>query len=62
MKDIDPNAPQAHAAPGINRHLVAKIVLDDQRQQWLTENRSAIDAYGSKVEREGVFSDGLRRF
>ena len=30
--------------------------------QWLDENREAIDAYNQRVEREGVFSDGLRSF
>lgn len=32
------------------------------REQWLAENRPAIDAYNEHVEKHGVFSDGLRTF
>lgn len=31
-------------------------------QQWLEENQGAIDDYNARIERSGVFSDGLRRF
>lgn len=33
-----------------------------QREQWLAENRKAIDAYNEHVEAHGVFSDDLRSF
>lgn len=33
-----------------------------KRERWLAENREAIDAYNARVERDGVFSDGLRSF
>jgi antitoxin CcdA len=33
-----------------------------ERKRWLTENRAAIEAYNDQVERDGVFSDGLRAF
>lgn len=33
-----------------------------QQQRWREENRAAVDAYNAHVERDGVFSDGLRRF
>ena len=33
-----------------------------QREQWLAENRKAIDAYNAHVEAHGVFSDDLRSF
>lgn len=33
-----------------------------QRAQWLAENKGAIEAYNDHVEKNGVFSDGLRRF
>ncbi len=33
-----------------------------QREQWLVENRNAIAAYNDHVEKQGVFSDGLRAF
>lgn len=29
---------------------------------WLERNRAAIEAYNERVERDGVFSDGLRTF
>jgi antitoxin CcdA len=32
------------------------------RERWLTENRAGIEAYNEQVERDGVFSDGLRAF
>ncbi len=32
------------------------------RQQWLAENRNAIENYNEYVVQYGVFSDGLRRF
>lgn len=33
-----------------------------KRERWLAENREAISAYNTRVERDGVFSDGLRSF
>ena len=30
--------------------------------QWLEENKPALDDYNARIERRGVFSDGLRRF
>jgi antitoxin CcdA len=33
-----------------------------QREQWLRENQSAIDAYNLRVEEQGTFSDGVRSF
>jgi len=32
------------------------------REQWLSENREAIDAYNEHVGKHGVFSDGVRSF
>ena len=32
------------------------------REQWLAENREAIAAYNRRLERDGVWSDGLRGF
>lgn len=29
---------------------------------WLAANRAALDAYDDHIERDGAFSDGLRRF
>jgi antitoxin CcdA len=33
-----------------------------RRALWLEQNREALDAYNARVERDGVFSDGLRAF
>ena len=33
-----------------------------EQQRWLDENRDAIQAYNDHIQRDGVFSDGLRRF
>jgi antitoxin CcdA len=33
-----------------------------KRERWLAENRDAIEAYNARIERDGVFSDGLRSF
>lgn len=33
-----------------------------RQQQWLVENRLAIEAYNRQLEGQGVFSDGLRTF
>lgn len=32
------------------------------REQWLSENKAAMEAYNAHVEQHGVFSDGLRSF
>jgi antitoxin CcdA len=33
-----------------------------ERQDWLAENREAIDGYNQRVGKRGVFSDRYRRF
>jgi antitoxin CcdA len=33
-----------------------------KREQWLAENREAIEAYNEHVREHGVWSDGLRGF
>ncbi len=38
------------------------VLKKKQREQWLAENKDAIEAYNGQVEKHGVFSDGLRRF
>ncbi len=52
---------------GLNLSAVMEAALIEQvrksqRERWLEENREAIDAYNEHVERNGVFSDGLRSF
>ena len=41
---------------------LTEIVRQKEREQWLAENRAGIAAYNERVETDGVFSDGLRRF
>lgn len=33
-----------------------------KRERWLEENREAIAAYNARIERDGMWSDGLRGF
>jgi antitoxin CcdA len=51
----------------INLSATLEQALDEalrqkQREQWLSENRAAMEAYNAHVEQHGVFSDGLRSF
>jgi antitoxin CcdA len=41
---------------------LTEAVKHKQRDLWLAQNRAAIAAYNERVETEGVFSDGVRRF
>jgi antitoxin CcdA len=41
---------------------LAEALRQHQREQWLAENRAAIEAYNQQVEAHGTFSDGLRSF
>ena len=41
---------------------LAEIVAQERRKRWLADNQQAIEAYNDHVERNGVFSDGLRTF
>jgi antitoxin CcdA len=41
---------------------LASLVREAKQRQWLAENAEAIAAYNERIERDGVFSDGLRRF
>lgn len=36
--------------------------LQHPSQEWLKENRKAIDQYNRRVDEHGVFSDDLRTF
>ena len=38
------------------------LVREAEQKRWRAENRDAIESYNERIEREGVFSDGLRRF
>lgn len=41
---------------------LSSAVQEQQRAQWLAENRDAIAGYNAQVEQHGVFSDGQRSF
>ena len=41
---------------------LAEIVRQAQSEQWLAENRNALEEYNRRIEARGTFSDGLRRF
>lgn len=41
---------------------LSELVREAKRKQWLAENAEAIAAYNERIERDGVFSDGMRRF
>lgn len=55
-KQLNINLSQA-----LEQHLT-EIVRQAQRGQWLAENQGALDDYNRRVESQGTFSDGLRRF
>ena len=38
------------------------LVRAAAKERWRVENREAIEHYNERVARDGVFSDGLRRF
>jgi antitoxin CcdA len=41
---------------------LVEVVREAERRDWLKNNRKAIDAYNDRVNREGVWSDGIRGF
>lgn len=41
---------------------LAEIVRQAQHDQWLAENKGALEEYNRRIESRGTFSDGLRRF
>jgi len=41
---------------------LAKQVKAKRSEQWLKENKDAIDAYNESIRKRGVFSNGFRQF
>ena len=41
---------------------LAELLREQKQQQWLQENQEAVEAYNRRVETNGLFSDGVRRF
>ncbi|HXG27521.1 MAG TPA: type II toxin-antitoxin system CcdA family antitoxin [Nevskiales bacterium] len=64
---VDPELLKQARALGLNlsevfERSLEQAVREKRREQWLAENKEAIEAYNRHVERHGVFSMGLRRF
>jgi antitoxin CcdA len=47
---------------GLAEEAIAAAVCARLEENWLKENAEAIQAYNQRVETQGVFSDGLRKF
>jgi len=41
---------------------LVEVLRQKQRESWLAENKDAVKAYNSRIEKQGLFSDGLRQF
>ena len=41
---------------------LTEMLRDEKRQNWIEENREAMEEYNRRIETRGVFSDGLRQF
>jgi len=41
---------------------LADVVKKREEQQWLEVNREAIAKQNERIEKQGCFSDGIRRF
>lgn len=41
---------------------LVEVLRETEREAWLEQNKSAIEEYNTRIENNGVFSDGLRRF
>lgn len=41
---------------------LAELLREEKSRRWKEENRGAIEDYNRRIEAQGTFSDGLRRF
>jgi antitoxin CcdA len=41
---------------------LAELLREKKQQQWLLDNRKAVENYNRRIATRGVFSDGLRSF
>jgi antitoxin CcdA len=41
---------------------LVEILLEEKRRQWREDNQEAIADYNHRIEVDGVFSEGWRRF
>ena len=67
--NVSINADLLHEAKALKINLsraleerLIDLVGVERRRRWLAENESAIADYNDRIDRAGVFSDGLRRF
>ena len=63
------NSDLVEKARGLNINLsqtlersLLELLRQKEREHWIRENEDAIAEYNQRVEKEGVFSDGLRKF
>ena len=43
------------------KHLT-EVIRQRRGEQWLRDNKEAIEAYNRHIQRDGLWSDGLRTF
>jgi antitoxin CcdA len=48
--------------PQIFEEALAEAIRARKREQWIEQNRDALEAYNQHIKDHGVFSDGLRSF
>lgn len=41
---------------------LAELLREENSRRWKEENQEAIEDYNRRIEAQGTFSDGLRRF
>lgn len=41
---------------------LAELLREENSRRWKEENREAVEDYNRRIEGQGTFSDGLRRF
>ena len=41
---------------------LVEVLREKKQQAWLADNKDAVTAYNRRIEKQGVFSDGLRQF
>jgi len=39
-----------------------EVLREKQKEAWLQDNQDAVASYNQRIEKNGVFSDGLRQF
>ncbi len=47
---------------GLLEQALLEKLTEKKRAEWQEQNRAALEAYNGRIEKRGVFSDGLRTF